>query len=114
MDSVRGGGLGMSGQMVAHGVVIWLILLIALIGYRLLTGSINLRGLISTGDDHVTPERVQLLITSITSVVVYANDSVDAGELVEPSLFVVSGFAGSHVVYLVGKYARYLGQMSTR
>jgi hypothetical protein len=91
-----------------YAVAIWLFSLFAIVGYKLLTGHINLHGLLSHRDGGFSPERAQLLIATLASVVAYAQQAIAAGEMSEPSTLVLSGIAGSQTLYVAGKYARHL------
>ncbi len=84
-----------------------------LIGYRLLTGRINAKGLLvsKTGPPAVRPERVQLLLTTIALSAKYLSDVSQASDGNFPSLdstwYYV--FGSSSGVYLSRKiYERYL------
>ena len=84
-----------------------------LIGYRLLTGQINAKGLLAskTGRPSVRPERVQLLLTTIALSAKYLGDVSQARDGNFPSLdntwYYV--FGSSSGVYLSRKiYERYV------
>jgi hypothetical protein len=85
---------------------IWLILagLAGLVAYRMLTGRINLSGLIRTrADGPISPAKLQLLVASLGGVLAYvqqfAADPTATG-LPEPSNAVLIGLGGSNALHL--------------
>jgi hypothetical protein len=81
----------------------WLVGVLAIIVYRLLTGDISLKGLLTRDGDRFSPARLQLLVTTIGSLVAYAG--VALAEKALPTLpdellFLV---AASNTFYLGGK-----------
>jgi hypothetical protein len=89
-------------------IVAWVYALIAAIGFKALTGRINLRGLLSDSHGNFSPERAQLMIATLASVTTYAQDAIASGAMVDPSTVTLSGIAGSQTLYVVGKYVRQL------
>jgi len=96
----------MPGELLSVFLQAWLFSLVALIVYRTATGQIDLRGLLTDSNGQFSPERGQLLLASLTSVAVYAQDALRENGLVEPSAVVLSGFAGSQALYVATKYLR--------
>ena len=92
----------------------WLALLAALVAYRLLTGSISLRGVLSRGGyasqegegGKFSPERAQLLMVTLGGLATYVTSALSEHQMpqVDNSFLVI--FALSHAVYLSGKAAR--------
>lgn len=81
--------------------------LAALISFRLLTGDINTRGVLRTksptGDDEISPARVQLLLFTLATAGTYLSDvltSLGSGRLPDIPESVLAMLGGSHVFYL--------------
>ena len=98
----------MPGKLLAYFIVAWTFSLTGLVFYRLVTGQIRLDGLLLAGDGGFSPERAQLLLTSLAGIAVFANQALASGAMPDPSAFVVGGLAGSQALYVVGKYVRQL------
>jgi hypothetical protein len=107
----------MAGELLAYFIVTWTFGVIALVVYKLLIGHINLNGLLSNSDDgSISPERVQLLLVTLASVALFAQEALFKGKLPELSdvstpsnlPLVLAGFGGSQTLYVIGKYARQL------
>jgi hypothetical protein len=99
------------GDLLAALVLAWTFGLIAVISYKLVTGQINLDGLLSQADGSgISPERIQLLLISLASLSTLAKEALANRAMPQPSdlTLVLSGFGGSQAIYIVGKYARYL------
>jgi hypothetical protein len=90
----------------------FLCLLGALVAYRLLTGQINLNGLLlrKDGTGAVSPERVQLLLATMALSAKYLGEVAHSGGGAMPNvraewLYVLGGSSG---IYAVGKALRVL------
>jgi hypothetical protein len=55
------------GHLVEDILAFWVFMLTGLFVYKLLTGKINLRGIISDGSGAFSPERAQLLMAAVVS-----------------------------------------------
>ena len=93
---------------------VWLILggLALVVAYKMLTGAINMRGLL---DDKVTgglsPGRVQLLVFTVTGAGYYlllAMEQAASGSLPAIPEEVLLLLGGSHLVYMGGKARSHL------
>lgn len=89
---------------------------VGIILYKLLTGGIDMTGLLRTraSDERIEPERIQLLMGSIAATAIYvsyvlseaanAEDALQAfPEIPETAVLLL---AGGNVLYLSGKIAR--------
>jgi hypothetical protein len=107
----------MAGTFMHYFLMVWLAALAALVGYRLLTGKINTRGLLSDSETRtMSPERIQLLITTVVSVAAFSQDALAHQKFSDPSALMLSGVAGSQALYVAGKLVRRLvanGKAST-
>lgn len=104
----------------AAALVIWLIALLALMIYRMLSGSVNLAGLFRTRGGAGTPsgrieaERVQLLIAFFFALAFYAKAAVAqaqtgmATSLPEAPEELIAILTGSNALYLGGKIGRFV------
>jgi hypothetical protein len=97
----------------AHAFQAAVALLIGLVVYRLLTGGIRMRGLLSAqGSSNNDPERVQMLVTWLGGVGIYASEvfqNVGKGmnSLPEVPEVLLVGLTSSQLLYLVGKLVRH-------
>jgi len=99
----------MAATFMYYFMLAWLAAVAALIAYRLLTGGINTRGLLTDGTTgRLSPERLQLLLATLASVAVFAQDSLANQTFMDPSAYMLSGVAGSQGLYVVGKLIRRL------
>jgi hypothetical protein len=91
-------------------VVVALAGLAVVIAFKLLTGDINLHGLLQDKIGRgLSPERVQLLAVSLAVIVLMLTNLDEmrkTREIAMPSALAVYAFGSSNVVYLVGKYLR--------
>ena len=99
------------GRVLEIALIAWLAAIAAIVGYRLLTGTIATTGLLTTQGHSVDPERVQMLLGVIAGAVTYANESLallgtGATQLPAPSETVLTLLGGSQLLYLGGKTAR--------
>jgi hypothetical protein len=82
----------------------FLVVLAAMLAYRMLTRRINLRSLLARkdGSDGVSPERVQLLLTTLALAARYIRDATHAtnGALPDVSPQWLAVFGGSSGVYV--------------
>lgn len=100
------------------GLVAWLSALALLVAYRLLTGAIWTRGLLTLNADgasQVDMERLQLLIVFLISVVFYIKTVIAALDqpaaitiMPEPPGLLTEILFASNAVYLAGKFGRKL------
>jgi len=81
--------------------------LAAIISFRLLTGEINTRGVLRTksptGDDEISPARVQLLLFTLATAGTYLSEvlaSPGSGRLPEVPESMLAVLGGSNVFYL--------------
>jgi len=91
-------------------VSLFLGVLAAIIGYRLLTGQINMNyllyGIQKGGARYFSPERVQLLLFTLGTAMFYLNDVMQhrtSGVLPDVSTETLALLGGSHALYLSGK-----------
>jgi hypothetical protein len=84
--------------------------LVAIIGYRVLTGQINTKYLLygtkKGGAKYLSPERVQLLLFTLGTAMFYLNDVIQhrgTGVLPDVSKETLALLGGSHAIYLSGK-----------
>jgi len=80
-------------------LVVWASVLGALIAYRLLSGQINLAGVLTDGSDF-SPARLQLLVSTVAALSAYVTASLSAHALVPIQNDLVALFALSHACYL--------------
>lgn len=106
------------------GLLYWLAAMALVVGWRCLDGSINLAGMLAhdirdQADQRPAPDRVQLLVSFIFAVVAYARltlagtqgpDAPLPTHLPEAPNELVLLFAGSHSIYLIGKFRRSLSK----
>lgn len=83
--------------------------------YKLLTGRINLAGLLGTGDNAITAHRVQMLLITFYVALDYVRRVAAAPHLatlpdVPQNMLLLLG--GSHTLYLGGKGVQQLGWLS--
>jgi hypothetical protein len=102
------------------GLLLWLGAMALVVGWRCLNGDINLTGMLAhdakdLGDRRPAPERVQLLVSFTFALVAYArltlaatqgNDVPLPTRLPDAPGELVLLFAGSHSIYLAGKFGR--------
>ena len=103
-------------RVILWGVAGWLVLLAALFAYRCANGAINLNGLLARSAQHAadglaSPERVQLLFAFLLAVVGYTrltlttlHGAAAAASLPPVPNELMALFAGSHGIYLAGKF----------
>ena len=104
------------------GLIFWLAAVALVVGWRCMNGDINLAGILAhnardLSDQRPAPERVQLLVGFVFALVAYARLTLAAtqGEgaplptqLPEAPKELLLLFAGSHSIYLIGKFCRSL------
>jgi hypothetical protein len=89
-------------------MLVLLIILIGIIGYRLLVQQINTNGLLldKTGGRKISPARLQMLVVTVGIALYYifmVIEAEDMGRLPDmPNEFLVA-LGGSHAIYLAGK-----------
>jgi hypothetical protein len=83
----------------------WLSAVMILIVYRILTGRISLRGLLTTDGDRFSPERLQLLLITFATLAAYLENAVSINAMATLPNELVVVLAGSHALYLGGKIA---------
>jgi hypothetical protein len=102
------------------GLLLWLALMALVVGWRCISGDINLAGMLAhdakdQADQRPAPDRVQLLVSFIFAVVAYArlalagtqgHDAALSTQLPEAPNELVLLFVGSHSIYLIGKFRR--------
>jgi len=107
-----------------RGLLFWLAALALVVGWGCVTGRINLAGMLAhdtrdQADQRPAPDRVQLLVSFIFAVVAYArlalattqgSDASLPTHLPEAPNELVLLFAGSHSIYLAGKFRRSLSR----
>ena len=86
-------------------VVAWLTAMALVIAYRLLTGRIVLDGLLTMDGQRFSPERLQLLLLTLSAVAVYVGEALAAGKLPDVPDGLLPILVGSNAVYLGGKIA---------
>ena len=91
-------------------VFVFLGALIAIVGYKVVTGQINTRYLLygtkKDGAKYLSPERVQLLLFTVGAAMFYLNDVLKhrgSGVLPDVPTETVALLGGSHAIYLTGK-----------
>ncbi len=96
-------------------LIIWMSALSALVGFRLLTGRIDLTGVLSvegtmaapsSARPSFSPARLQLLVTTVAGLAAYATASLSARKMVPIHDDLVALFALSHVCYMGPKAFR--------
>ena len=90
------------GHVLGSFMVFWLLVFGTLILYRLLSGQINLRGLLTDGRDF-TPTRLQTLVLTIGGLLAYVTASLSAHKLMSPPAGTWLAYTASHVLYLGAK-----------
>ncbi len=97
-------------EIVTLEVYVFLGALAAIIGYRVLTGQINMNYLLygtrKGGAKYFSPERIQLLLFTLGTAMFYLNDVMQhrtSGVLPDVSTETLALLGGSHAVYLSGK-----------
>ena len=96
------------GIILRYELLILLLVLIAIIAYKLLTRQINTNGLLldKTSGRAISPGRLQMLAITLMIAVYYVflvMDTEDTGRLPDlPNEFLIA-LGGSHAVYLSGK-----------
>lgn len=93
---------------------LYLIAFMAVIGYSVITRRIHVAGLITSDGEQLSVSRLQLLMTTVSGLVVYASSSLSAGKLVEIPGSLVSLFALSHMSYIGFKVGDKLMSRSER
>jgi hypothetical protein len=102
------------------GLLLWLAAMALVVGWRCLDGNINLAGMLAhdakdQADQRPAPDRVQLLVSFVFAVIAYARLALAATQASDAALpthlpeapnELVLLFAGSHSIYLIGKYRR--------
>jgi hypothetical protein len=83
----------------------WLVSVVMLIAYRILTGKISLRGLLTIDGDRFSPERLQLLLMTLGLLTIYVQDAVSSWSMRPASDELATVLAASQVLYLGGKFA---------
>ncbi len=86
--------------------IAFLAALAVIVAYQMLTGSINLRGLLQDGNRNLSPGRIQALLATLTGGATYllavkSNLQAQALPAAPGELLAVMG--GSHAIYLLGK-----------
>jgi len=109
------------------GLLLWLAAMALIVGWRCLTGDINLSGVLAhdskdLAEGRPAPERVQLLLGFAFALVAYARLALSAQDLdgtlpvhlpeVPTELMLL--FAGSHSIYLAGKLGRTITRRGLR
>lgn len=89
-------------------LAVWLAATGLLLGYRLLTGQINLAGVLTVDGKAFSPSRLQLLVVSVTGLVAYATASLSAHAMVPVQNDLVALLALSHATYIGPKAYRVL------
>ena len=97
---------------------IWILLsaIVAVVAYRLLTGAINMRGLLrdKMSERAVSPGRLQLLMTTVGGALYYLTlvlSNTKPGEFPEIPKELLLALGGSHAFYLAGKFSSLLMQL---
>ena len=96
------------GLILRYELLILLLVLIAIIAYKLLVRQINTNGLLldKTSGRAISPGRLQMLVITLMIAVYYVflvMDTEDTGRLPDlPNEFLIA-LGGSHAVYLSGK-----------
>ncbi len=102
------------------GLIAWLSALAVLIAYKLLTGSMQARGILcdtnAGGGRRIDMERLQLLVIFLASAAFYVKAGVAALDqpgaittiMPEPPGILVDLLIASNAIYLAGKYGRNL------
>lgn len=96
----------MPANFLAGFLAAWLAATGLLVGYRLLTGQINLGGLLTVEGETFSPARLQLLVTTVSSLAAYATASLSAHAMVPIHNGLLAVFALSHASYLGPKAYR--------
>ncbi len=108
---------GLLPQLVRYIVLGFLFSLAAIVGIRVLTGEINTRGLLRTksptGEDSISPARVQLLVFTLAAAGNFLTDVLNApgsATLPEVPQSMLATLGGSHVFYLGSKAVAFLSK----
>jgi hypothetical protein len=110
------------------GFLYWLAAMALVVGWRCLDGGINLTGILAhdvkdQNDQRPAPERVQLLVSFVFALVAYARLTLAATQghdaplptrLPDAPNELVLLFAGSHSIYLIGKFRRSISKGESR
>lgn len=84
-----------------------LTLLVVIVGYRLLTGQINTKGLLQDKQDKsggkFSPGRLQMLIATLVVAIYFVTQVLETQKLPELPREFLLALAGSHLLYLGGK-----------
>ena len=102
------------------GLLFWLGAMALVVGWRCLNGAINLTGMLAhdvkdQNDQRPAPERVQMLVSFLFALIAYARLALAATQghdtplptrLPDAPNELVLLFAGSHSIYLIGKFRR--------
>lgn len=84
--------------------IVFLAVLAVIVAYQMLTGSINLRGLLQDDHGSLSPGRVQALLATLTGCATYLlalKGNTQALPAAPGELLALMG--GSHTIYLLGK-----------
>ena len=91
-------------------VYVFVCALAAIIGYRILTGQINMAYLLygtqKGGAKYFSPERIQLMLFTLGTAMFYLNDVIQhrtSGVLPDVPKETLALLGGSHAIYLTGK-----------
>lgn len=87
---------------------LWLVVLFGVIAYQLLTGQINTKGLLwgqtGSGNSYFSPERVQLLLSTLAMASYYLGLVLqNSTKLPDVDPNWIAALGGSHALYLGGK-----------
>lgn len=95
----------------------FLLSLFTIVAIRLLTGGINVRGVLRTksptGDDSISPARVQLLVFTLAAAGIYLGWAVEArstGIMPKVPEGWLATLGGSHLFYLGSKAFAFFGR----
>lgn len=96
------------GIVLRYELLILLLVLIAIIAYRLMVRQINTDGLLldKTGSQTVSPARVQMLVVTVMIAIYYmflVMKTEDTGRLPNLPNELMIALGGSHLIYLGGK-----------
>jgi hypothetical protein len=94
------------GNLLARYLLVWTSIIILLVAYKAATGQINLRGLLSDDAGQFSPERAQLLLTTLAGVTAFTQFALENGISKDPPTLVLAGVGGSQALYVVAKYVR--------
>ena len=100
----------------AYEIWILLVALASVVSYQLLTGGINMRGLLrdKMSGRALSPGRLQLLVSTVSGALYYLMlvfGNQEAGEFPPVPNEIILALAGSHAFYLGGKLQALLRQL---